>query len=86
MLNFFSTDEVENDNKFQRENVKHIGSSMEPQPAITCRDSTETDYSRVDSYQAFLVYPVNEFDAKSLWHSSLSVSLSHPIFTTVSAY
>lgn len=64
--------------------MRHIGSSTESQPAVTCQDASETDYSRLDSYQAFLVYPVNEFDAKHLWHCSLSVSLNHPVFTTVS--
>ena len=49
--------------------------------------SGKTNYSRLYSYQTIVVYPVAESDTSTnLWHSSLSVSLKHPIFITVSTY
>ena len=80
----FSTDELTENGETQEEKKEHVGLSTESQPETECQVPDETDYSRLDSYQAFLVYPVKEFDTNTSWHSSLSVSLNHPVFITVS--
>ena len=64
--------------------VECTDSSTEPLPGTKCQIPDDTDYSRLDSFQACLVYPVKEFDTNTSWHSSLSVSLNHPVFITVS--
>jgi len=80
----FSTDELRENGEMQEEKKEHVGLSAESQLKTKCQVPDETDYSRLDSYQAFLVYPVKEFDTNTSWHSSLSVSLGHPVFITVS--
>ena len=77
---------AENGERIQKEKKEYVGPSTESQPENKCQVLDGNDYSRCDSYQAFLVYPVKEFDTNTSWHSSLSVSLNHPVFITVSTY
>lgn len=77
---FFSTDELE----IQAMTKKHIELSSVSESAMNPQVSNERDYTTIDSYQAILVYPVEEVcDMKDPWHSSLAVSLHHPIFILV---
>jgi len=80
----FTTDELTEHDETQEGKKEHGGLSTESQPETKGQVPDETDYGRLDSYQAFLVYPVKEFDTNTSWHSSLSVSLGHPVFITVS--
>ena len=85
-LSVFSVDELRENGELQEEGEEPTGSPTEPQPTDRCQLHNERDYSRIDSYQAFFVYPVKERDANMSWHSSLSVCLHHPVFSRVSAY
>lgn len=87
LLSYFYADELRDNGVHQEKEEECTDSPTEPQPADRCQLHYETDYSRIDTYQAFLVYPVKDVgDTKMSWYSSLSVCLHHPMFSRVSAY
>ena len=78
---FFIIDELET----QTMSKKHMDPSSESESVMKHQVPNEIDYSKINSYQAILVYPIDEeCNIRETWHSSLSVSLHHPIFIQVS--